>query len=111
MASKKSTNQPKQPQQKPLECLSDKYNELGSQFRQMIDAEALSLPMCVHLSRETLKQFLLQEAREEDVERAQDSILGKWAQIAKKAQTWLADESVGLFPKLLDDHLFAPLRV
>jgi len=32
--------------------------------------------MCLHLSRESLKAFLLDEADNEDVERAQDSILG-----------------------------------
>lgn len=34
------------------------------------------MPMCMHLSRETLKSFLLREADIEDVERPQDSILG-----------------------------------
>jgi hypothetical protein len=35
--------------------------------------------MCVHLSRETLKEFLLKEASLEEVDSAEDSILGKWA--------------------------------
>ena len=59
-----------------LQTLLHEYNLPGSATRQMIETQALSLPMCMHLSRETLKTFLLSEADSEDVERAQDSILG-----------------------------------
>lgn len=55
------------------------YNRLDSSLRDLIDTQALSLSMCVHLSRETLKSFLLSEAKVEEVESAEDSILGKWA--------------------------------
>ena len=87
------------------ECLAAQYNNLKSDFRMKVDSQALSLPMCVHLSRETLKAFLLREAKEEDVDSVQDSILGKWAQIAKKAKTWMSDESVGISPAMIDQHL------
>ena len=46
----------------------------------------LCLPTCLHLRRETLKKFLLDFAKKEEVESAKDSILGKWAMIAKKAK-------------------------
>ena len=52
------------------------YNKLGSALRTAIDTQALTLPMCLHLSRETLKKFLLQEAKTEEVESAEESILG-----------------------------------
>ena len=48
--------------------------------------QVLCLPMCLHLRRETLKKFLLDFAKKEEVESAKDSILGKWAMIAKKAK-------------------------
>ena len=67
--------------------------------------------MCLHLSRESLKTFLLTEAKSEtDIENAQDSILGKWAAIAKKAKTWLQDENVGYLPSLIDERLLEPLK-
>ena len=65
--------------------------------------------MCINLSRENLKSFLLREAKEEDVESAQDSILGKWAAIAKKAQTWVKDKSVSFLPTMIEDRLIKPL--
>ena len=62
--------------------------------------------MCIHLSRETLKSFLLREAKEEvGIESAHDSILGHWAQIAKKAQTWLNDENTAMLPLMIDKCL------
>ena len=67
--------------------------------------------MCVHLDRVSLKEFLVREAEsEEGVERAEDSILGKWTQIAKKTQTWLDDASTKLLPSLLDQCLSTPLK-
>jgi len=98
------------PTKKNLQPSAAQYNKLDSALRQKIDNQALSLPMCAHLSRETLKSFLLKEARIEDVESAEDSILGKWAQIAKKSKTWMEDESVGLMPTLIDDCLLSPFK-
>lgn len=64
---------------KILQPTAAQYNKLDSVLRQKIDNSSLSLRMCVHLSRETLKAFLLKEASIEEVDSAEDSILGKWA--------------------------------
>ena len=48
--------------------------------------QVFTLSMCLRVRRETLKKFLLDFAKKEDVESAKDSILGKWAMIAKKAK-------------------------
>ena len=58
--------------------------------------------MCLHLKRETLKRFLLEQAKSEDVESAKDSILGKWAMIAKKAKFHYDSIHVKLFPRLIE---------
>ena len=90
--------------------LADQYNQIGSAFREQIDTQALSLPMCLHLSRQTLKSFLLHQADTEEVERAEDSILGQWAQIAKKKKTWLADEAVAMLPTMIKQRLVQVLE-
>ena len=69
------------------------YNDVNSSFRKMIDEKALALPMCIHLNRESLKSFLLMEAKTEDVDNVHDSILAKWTKIAQKAKHWMADKS------------------
>ena len=63
--------------------------------------QIFTLPMCLHLRRETLKKFLLDFAKQEDVESAKDSILGKWAMIAKKAKELIQDPHAQLLPHLV----------
>ncbi len=67
------------PAKKISQPTAAQYNKLDSALRQKIENNSLSLRMCVHLSRETLKEFLLKEASLEEVDSAEDSILGKWA--------------------------------
>ena len=57
--------------------------------------------MCLHLSRDTLKRFLMEQAKTEDVESAKDSILGKWAMVAKKAKSLFNEMTSRLFPHLI----------
>ena len=57
-------------QQHPLDSMLAEFNKIGSDFYTKVTTQALSLPMCLHLSRETLKAFLLAEVDKEEVERA-----------------------------------------
>ena len=84
-----------------LGTLAAQYNDEKSDFRKMVDEQALALPMCIHLSRESLKNFLLSTTKKENVESAQDSILAKWTKVAQKAKHWLKDESTHFFPKMI----------
>ena len=56
--------------QHPLDSMLAEFNKIGSEFHTKVTTQALSLPMCLHLSRETLKAFLLAEVDNEEVERA-----------------------------------------
>lgn len=59
------------------------FNKNGSDS---LICRSLSLHTLLHLSETSLKKFLTKTAKnEEDVESAKDSILGKWALIAKRA--------------------------
>ena len=92
--------------QNSAEFDSEKIANLKNDFIQncqdSLVYKSLALPTLVHLSRNSLKRFLTKTAQnEENVENAKDSILGKWALIAKRAKKFYDSEIYSLFPRLL----------